>query len=108
MLHLGEDMDLPQEERGSPPRQKGPPRRGYVRLGEPESEIAGLFGLLRRVRCSLRRTTLPRPRQATLRRACDYVRLVFIACWGWSLVSICDWSWLASGSLYDLFESVIA
>ena len=49
VLYLGEDMGLPQEEKGSSPRRrkcspkrKGAPRRGNVLLGEPKDGFRGV------------------------------------------------------------------
>ena len=53
-------MELPQEEKGSPPKRRGPPRRGYAHLGEPEDKIGGLSGPPRRGGGSPRQTTSPR------------------------------------------------
>ena len=49
VLCLGEDMELPQKERGLRLGQ------GKVRLGEPEDEISGLSGPPRRGCCLPRR-----------------------------------------------------
>ena len=61
------------------PRQKGPPRRGHVRLGELEDKKNGPFGPPRRGCYSPRRTTSPRRRKATPRRAYDCLRPMFMA-----------------------------
>ena len=50
-------------------RLRGPLRCGHVCLGEPEDRNRGHFGL-------------PRRRKAMLRRACDCLRPVFMACYG--------------------------
>ena len=53
--------------REGPPRHRGPPRRGQLRLGEPGNMECGLSGP-------------PRRRWATPRRAYDFLRLVLVAC----------------------------
>ena len=50
VLFLGEDMELPQEEgvftkaKKCSPRQRGSPRRRYVRLSEPGDRIVEVSG----------------------------------------------------------------
>ena len=65
---------LPRQSEGSL-RRRGPPRRGHVRLGEPEDSEDGLFG-------PPRQTTSPKRRKAMPRRACDCPRPIFAACLG--------------------------
>ena len=62
--------------------RRSSPRPRHVRMGEPEERNMGHSGPPRRGYCSPRRTTSPRQRKATPKRACDYLRLVFMACSG--------------------------
>ena len=63
----------PRQRDGSP-RRRGPPRRGHVCLGEPDDKLMGPSGLLRRGCC------LPGQRKAMPKRACYYLRYMFMAC----------------------------
>ena len=88
VLCLGEDMELPQEEgvftkaKKCSPRQRGSPRRRYVRLSEPGDRIVEVSGQPRRGFAHLGEPLHQGEGRLCLGKPMIVLRPVFMACLG--------------------------